>query len=469
MVDPMLTTIVQPLLGRCYSFEPFNAVDSQLLLTVEVDLRKNLWLEFFKSFSSGIYYGGVMRCLPFLCGGSGNKPDSGNPPNCSLRDLSVARSVNFYTYKELKLGTDGFSLENKVGEGGFGSVYKAKLRNGEMAAVKVQSSDSKQGVKEFLTEIRVISKADHENLVKLYGCCVEGDHRILVYNYLENNSLSQKLLGEKCIRFDWPMRVKICLGVAKGIAYLHEEMRPHIIHRDIKASNVLLDKDMNPKISDFGLAKLIPPNKTHVSTRVAGTIFAKWNLKSSHHRNRRGYLAPEYAMRGQVTRRSDVYSFGVLLMEIVSGRCNTNRRLPRDEHYLLDMAWQLYQKDELSRLVDSSLDEGNVDADRACRFLKIGLLCTQDDPNLRPAMSAVVRMLAGDEALDEKGITEPGLISDIYGVRVIRKCKEKTRPDSRILVAESPDSNSSEVNSFSFGGTYSQATMSVTAICDRSP
>ncbi|KAL0306154.1 UNVERIFIED_CONTAM: Cold-responsive protein kinase [Sesamum radiatum] len=173
----------------------------------------------------------------------------------------------------------------------------------------------RQGVREFLTEIQVISDIEHENLVKLYGCCVEGNHRILVYNYLENNSLARTLLGgsQNGIYFNWPTRVKICIGVARGLAYLHKEVRPHIIHRDIKASNILLDKDLTPKISDFGLAKLIPPNVTHVSTRVAGTV---------------GYLAPEYAITGQVTRRADIYSFGVLLIEIVSGRSNNNTRLP---------------------------------------------------------------------------------------------------------------------------------------------
>ncbi|KAF3322547.1 putative serine/threonine-protein kinase [Carex littledalei] len=154
---------------------------------------------------------------------------------------------------------------------------EGRLKDGRDVAVKVLSTESRQGIKEFFTEVKVVSGIVHENLVRVYGCCVEGDHRILVYNYLENNSLAQTLLGsgssgQSNIHFNWRTRVKICLGIAKGLAYLHEGVDPHIVHRDIKASNILLDKDLNPKISDFGLARLLPPNTTHVSTGVAGTL-----------------------------------------------------------------------------------------------------------------------------------------------------------------------------------------------------
>jgi serine/threonine protein kinase len=231
--------------------------------------------------------------------------------------------VKIFSYSELRKATHDFSGANKIGEGGFGSVFRGVLRDGTTVAVKVLSATSRQGVREFLTELTAISDIKHENLVTLIGCCAEGSHRILVYNYLENNSLAQTLLGSRGsnIRFDWRTRVKIAVGVARGIAFLHEEIRPPIIHRDIKASNILLDKDLTPKISDFGLARLLPPNATHVSTRVAGTL---------------GYLAPEYAIRGQVTKKSDIYSFGVLLLEIVSGRCNTNTRLPYEDQFLLE-------------------------------------------------------------------------------------------------------------------------------------
>ncbi|OIS99174.1 PREDICTED: putative serine/threonine-protein kinase [Nicotiana attenuata] len=352
-----------------------------------------------------------MTCFPSLF--CRKRHSSTRHPSEFDDELSGVKNVILFSYKELRIATDDFSPVNKIGEGGFGSVYKGRLRNGKMAAIKVLSSESKQGVKEFLTEIKVISDVEHENLVKLYGCCIEDDHRILIYNYLENNSLAQTLLGggHSSIQFSWRTRTKICIGVAKGLAYLHEQVKPHIIHRDIKASNILLDKDLTPRISDFGLAKLIPPNMTHVSTRVAGTI---------------GYLAPEYAIRGQATRKSDVYSYGVLLIEIVTGRCNTNTRLPVDEQYLLERTWQLYERKELILLVDTSLD-GDFDAEQACRFLKIGLLCTQDALKLRPSMSTILKMLTGQMEVDDNKITKPGLISDFMDLKV--KNAPKPRPE----------------------------------------
>ncbi|XP_057486176.1 cold-responsive protein kinase 1-like [Actinidia eriantha] len=361
-------------------------------------------------------------------------------------ELSGVHNVNLFTYKELRIATDDFSPINKIGEGGFGSVYKGKLKNGKIGAIKVLSAESKQGVREFLTEIKVISDVQHENLVKLYGCCVEGDHRILVYNYLENNSLAQTLLGggHSSVQFNWRTRTRICIGVARGLAYLHEEVRPHIVHRDIKASNILLDKDLTPKISDFGLARLIPANMTHVSTRVAGTI---------------GYLAPEYAIRGQLTRKADVYSFGVLLVEVVSGRCNTNSRLPVEEKYLLERTWNLYERRELVGLVDASLN-ADFDAEEACRFLKIGLLCTQDPQKLRPSMSSVVKMLTGEVDINENEITKPALISDFMDFKV--KPTPKTKPDI-ITTSYNHASSDNMENSLLSLGTSTCATMTFTA------
>jgi len=291
--------------------------------------------------------------------------------------------VKLYSYKELKMATRDFNPLCKIGEGGFGSVYKGRLKDGTVAAIKVLSSESKQGVREFLTEITVISDISHENLVKLHGCCVEGQHRILLYSYLENNSLSQTLLRLEYSRnddqlvFNWETRRKICIGVARGLAYLHEGLKPPIIHRDIKASNILLDNDLNPKISDFGLARLLPADKTHVSTDVAGTL---------------GYLAPEYAIRGQVTKKADVYSFGVLLLEIVSGRCNNNAKLPVGERFILEKAWALHEGGQIADMVDTALvGHPDFNEEEACKFLRVGLLCTQDTLNYRPSMSSVGR------------------------------------------------------------------------------
>ncbi|KAG2681715.1 hypothetical protein I3760_11G157100 [Carya illinoinensis] len=387
-----------------------------------------------------------MPCFSFFFRKKGASSDKQ-----TIKDDEGIRNVNMYTYKELRVATNNFSPANKIGEGGFGCVYKGTLRDGSVAAIKVLSADSSQGVREFLTEINVISEVEHDNLVKLYGCCAEGNHRILVYGYLENNSLAQTLLGggHSSVQFSWQTRHKICIGVAQGLAFLHEGVQPHIIHRDIKASNILLDKDLTPKISDFGLAKFISANLTHISTRVAGTA---------------GYLAPEYAIRGQVTRKADIYSFGVLLIEIVSGRNNTNKRLPAEEQYLLERAWELHKKGELLRLVDASLsDDFNVE--EACRFLKIGLLCTQDNPKLRPSMSTVVRMLLGEMNLIDEEISKPGLLAQFMdskdrGQEDDAKMKNASYTASSGL--EKPDTSSSYGNV-----TSSVATMTFNSIYDR--
>ncbi|KAL0546855.1 hypothetical protein IC582_016773 [Cucumis melo] len=395
-----------------------------------------------------------MTCFPFLFS------KRVKPPTRSLvdeEDFSSMQNVKFYTYKELKVATEDFSLANKIGEGGFGSVYKGKLKDGKIAAIKVLSAESRQGLREFLTEINVISEIEHENLVQLYGCCVDDNHRILVYNYLENNSLAQTLLGRgySSILFNWRTRSKICIGIARGLAFLHEDVQPHIIHRDIKASNILLDHDLSPKISDFGLAKLIPASMTHVSTRVAGTI---------------GYLAPEYAIRGQVTRKSDIYSFGVLLVEIVSGRWNTNTQLPIGEQYLLERTWNLYERGELVLLVDTSLN-GDFDAEVACKYLKIGLLCTQDSPKLRPSMSTVVKMLTGEMSIEDRKITKPGLISDFMDLKVKNPDEKKGKREegvssdslssgSNILGNSTMSSEASTVTTATFTAQYDRNTFS---------
>ncbi|GAV78673.1 Pkinase domain-containing protein [Cephalotus follicularis] len=387
-----------------------------------------------------------MTCFPFLFS---KRADASTKRSVEEdEELSSIQNVKLYSYKELRIATEGFNPVNKIGEGGFGSVYKGHLKDGKIAAIKVLSAQSKQGVKEFLTEIDVISEIEHDNLVKLYGCCVEGNHRILVYNYLENNSLSQSLIGggHSYIQFSWPTRSRICIGIARGLAFLHEEVQPHIFHRDIKASNILLDKDLTPKISDFGLAKLIPADMTHVSTRVAGTI---------------GYLAPEYAIRGQLTRKADIYSFGVLLIEIVCGRCNTNTRLPYEEQYLLERTWDLYERRELIALVDTAMN-GDFDAEEACRFLKIGLLCTQDTPKLRPSMSTVIKMLTGKKEVDDNHIARPGLISDFMDLKIRGTQKSESEFKNTASYGASSGSETQDDSTFSLG------TSSSAAIYDRS-
>ncbi|KAJ0500501.1 putative protein kinase RLK-Pelle-DLSV family [Helianthus annuus] len=295
-----------------------------------------------------------------------------------LRALEL--QTGYFSLRQIKTATHNFDPANKIGEGGFGPVYKGVLSDGSEIAVKQLSARSKQGNREFVTEIGMISALQHPHLVKLYGCCIEGKELLLVYEYLENNSLARALFGrqDQKLNLDWATRKKICVGIARGLTYLHEESRLKIVHRDIKATNVLLDKDLNAKISDFGLAKLDEEENTHISTRIAGTI---------------GYMAPEYAMRGYLTDKADVYSFGVVALEIVSGKSNTNYRPKEDFVYLLDWAYVLQEQGNLLELVDPSL--GKYSKEEAMRMLNLALLCTNPSPTLRPPMSSVVKMLEG--------------------------------------------------------------------------
>ncbi|KAL0877757.1 hypothetical protein Bca101_027463 [Brassica carinata] len=293
--------------------------------------------------------------------------------------LSMEIKPYTFAYSELKSATQDFNLSNKLGEGGFGPVYKGNLKDGREAAVKLLSVGSRQGKGQFVAEIVTISTVLHRNLVTLYGCCFEGDHRLLVYEYLPNGSLDQALFGEKSLHLDWSTRFEICLGVARGLFYLHEEARVRIVHRDVKASNILLDSEMVPKVSDFGLAKLYHDKKTHISTGVAGTI---------------GYLAPEYAMRGLLTEKTDVYAFGVVALELVTGRPNSDEILEDDKKYLLEWAWNLHKKGRGVELIDDRLNEFYVEEVK--RVIGVALLCTQASHSLRPPMSRVVAMLSGD-------------------------------------------------------------------------
>ncbi|KAF8016903.1 hypothetical protein BT93_H2186 [Corymbia citriodora subsp. variegata] len=298
------------------------------------------------------------------------------------QDLKVlALQIGSFTLRQIKAATDNFDSANKIGEGGFGSVYKGLLSDGTTIAVKQLSSKSKQGNREFVTEIGMISALQHPHLVKLYGCCIEGNQLLLVYEYMENNSLARALFGpeEFQLKLDWGTRHKICVGIARGLAYLHEESRLKIVHRDIKATNVLLDKDLNPKISDFGLAKLDEEDNTHISTKIAGTY---------------GYMAPEYAMHGYLTEKADIYSFGIVALEVVSGRSNTSYQKKEKCFYLLDWARVLKERGNLMDLVDQRLGS-HFDKEEVRAMINVALLCTKTTPTLRPPMSSVVSMLEG--------------------------------------------------------------------------
>ncbi|CAN0891256.1 Probable LRR receptor-like serine/threonine-protein kinase At1g53430 [Linum grandiflorum] len=320
----------------------------------------------------------VFVVVLFICGIIYKKTRK-EDENQELRGLDL--QTGFFTLRQLKHATNNFDAANKIGEGGFGPVYKGMLSDGGVIAVKQLSSKSKQGNREFVNEIGMISALQHPNLVKLYGCCIEGNQLLLVYEYLENNSLARALFGnrEGKLMLDWQTRKRILLGIAKGLYYLHEESRLKIVHRDIKATNVLLDRDLNAKISDFGLAKLDEEENTHISTRIAGTI---------------GYMAPEYAMRGYLTDKADVYSFGIVILETVSGKSNTNYRPKEEFVYLLDWAYVLHEQGNLLELVDPELGS-NFSKDEARKLLNLALLCTNPSPTLRPPMSSVVKMMEG--------------------------------------------------------------------------
>ncbi|RZC94387.1 hypothetical protein C5167_026118 [Papaver somniferum] len=319
--------------------------------------------------------------------------------NKELR-AGIESQTGYFSLRQIKAATGNFDPANKIGEGGFGPVYKGQLHDGSIIAVKQLSSKSKQGNREFINEIGMISALQHQNLVKLFGCCIEGNQLLLIYEYMENNSLARALFGkeEQRLNLNWPTRHKICLEIAKGLAYLHEESRLKIVHRDIKATNVLLDKDLTAKISDFGLAKLDEDENTHISTRIAGTVVViSLNIKKMGRKSlnfRRGYMAPEYAMRGYLTYKADVYSFGIVALEIVSGKSNTNYRPKEEFVYLLDWAYVLQEQGNLLDLVDPVLGS-KYSKKEALKMLNIALLCTNPSPSLRPLMSSVVSMLEG--------------------------------------------------------------------------
>ncbi|XP_054785795.1 putative serine/threonine-protein kinase [Prosopis cineraria] len=321
---------------------------------------------------------------------------------------------------ELKLATRGFNSWDKIGEGGFGSVYKGQLRNGNVVAVKVLSVEleSMRGEMEFAAELATLSRINHENLVSLRGCCVEEDRRYLVFNYMENNSLSRTFLGtEECrMKFRWELRSNISVGVARGLAYLHEQLKPHIVHRDIKPSNILLDQNFTPKLSDFGFAKLFTDEKSYVSTRVAGTL---------------GYIAPEYATTGKLTRKSDVYSFGVLLLQIVSGQAAVDAYQDMDR-FLVEKVWAAYKANELVKMVDPVITNMNSVAEEGIRFLKVGLLCVQETAKLRPRMTEVVEMLTSSIFNDMEGvaISKPGFVADLRNIKIRQQIPIPVSPES---------------------------------------
>lgn len=284
-----------------------------------------------------------------------------------------------YKVEELAAATGNFSDANKLGEGGFGAVYRGRLLNGKEIAVKRLSRASGQGLQEFINEMVVISKVQHRNLVRLLGCCAEQDEKLLVYEFMPNKGLDAFLFDPlKREQLDWRRRFNIIDGICRGLLYLHRDSRLRIIHRDLKTSNILLDQELNPRISDFGTARIFGGKEDQADTlRVVGTY---------------GYMAPEYAMEGRFSEKSDVFSFGVLLLEIVSGRHNTSFNEEDQSLSLLGLAWKYWEEDKVLALVDPKISVRGFEVE-VKRCITVGLLCTQELAKDRPTISTVISMI----------------------------------------------------------------------------
>ncbi|CAA2987267.1 G-type lectin S-receptor-like serine threonine-kinase CES101 [Olea europaea subsp. europaea] len=291
------------------------------------------------------------------------------------------RQVHFLSFKSIAMATNNFSIENKLGEGGFGPVYKGKLPGGQEIAIKRLSRNSGQGLTEFKNEILLIAKVQHTNLVKLLGCSIEGQEKILIYEYMPNKSLDYFLFDHsRRGLLNWTNRLSVIKGVAQGLVYLHEYSRLKVIHRDLKASNILLDQNMNPKISDFGMARIFGATQSEANTnRIVGTY---------------GYMSPEYAGKGIVSLKTDVFSFGVLVLEIVSGKKNYYSYDSEHSLNLIGFAWELWKEGRVLEVMDSTLDISH--RDQMVRCINVGLLCVQDHAADRPSMTDVVSMLTND-------------------------------------------------------------------------
>ncbi|XP_062110918.1 G-type lectin S-receptor-like serine/threonine-protein kinase At1g11410 [Humulus lupulus] len=299
-------------------------------------------------------------------------------------DDSINSELPLFDLNTIAAATDNFSINNKLGEGGFGPVYKGVFDDGKEIAVKRLSNTSGQGIEEFKNEVLLISKLQHRNLVRILGCCVQGVEKMLIYEYLPNKSLDVFIFDEEKRKLlDWRKRFDIISGVARGMMYLHHDSRLRIIHRDLKASNVLLDANLNPKISDFGMARIFGGDEIEVNTnRVVGTY---------------GYMSPEYAMEGRFSIKSDVYSFGVMVLEIIIGKKNTGYYDKKLDSNLIEHVWDLWKEGRALEIMDSFIDE--IFGGTVLRCITIGLLCVQEYAIDRPTMSEVVLMLSNEAKL----------------------------------------------------------------------
>ncbi|KAF3788452.1 Proline-rich receptor-like protein kinase [Nymphaea thermarum] len=294
-----------------------------------------------------------------------------------------------FDYGELAEATDGFAARNLIGEGGFGFVYKGRLPDGKEVAVKrLKKTGSPRAERQFQAEVEIISRVHHRNLVSLLGYCICKDQRLLIYEFVLNGTLEQHLHGSQMPELlNWDRRMNIAVGAARGLAYLHQDCHPQIIHCDVKSSNILLDQTFNPKVSDFGLAILMSDPYGHLTTHVVGTL---------------GYLAPDYPLSGKMTDKSDVYSFGVLLLEIVTGKKPIDTAMDSDYGSLAEWGQPLLEKvleeRDVTIILDPRLQNGSrCNEDEVLRVLEVAASCLNPSPKCRPRMSQVVRMLEKED------------------------------------------------------------------------
>ncbi|VFR00185.1 unnamed protein product [Cuscuta campestris] len=320
----------------------------------------------------------------------------GPPPLCSICQHKApvfGKPPRWFSYAELENATDGFSQANFLAEGGFGSVYRGVLPDGQVVAVKQHKVASSQGDQEFCSEVEVLSCAQHRNVVMLIGFCIENSRRMLVYEYICNGSLDSHLYGNNENPLLWSSRQKVAVGAARGLRYLHEECRVGcIVHRDMRPNNILITHDFEPLVGDFGLARWQPDGDTAVETRILGTF---------------GYLAPEYTQSSQITEKADVYSFGVVLVELVTGRRAVDLTRPKGQQCLTEWARPLLEEYAIEELIDPRL-ANNYDEHEVHCMLHAASLCIRRDPQARPRMSQVLRILEGDIIMDSGRISTPG-------------------------------------------------------------
>ncbi|KAL3730697.1 hypothetical protein ACJRO7_027690 [Eucalyptus globulus] len=315
----------------------------------------------------------------------------GNSRSSHGLDSSITLGFNksTFTYNELAMATNGFAFDTIIGQGGFGYVHKGVLPSGQEVAVKCLKAGSGQGDREFQAEVEIISRVHHRHLVSLIGYCIAGSQRMLVYEFMPNKTLEYHLHAKDRPPMGWSTRLRIALGSAKGLAYLHEDCHPRIIHRDIKGANILLDFNFEAKVADFGLAKLTSDNFTHVSTRIMGTF---------------GYLAPEYAASGKLTDKSDIFSFGVMLLELITGRRPADPTSELMEDSLVDWArpriGRALEESKFNELADPRL-EARYDHQEMARMAACAGACIRHSARRRPKMSQIVRALEGDGSFDD--------------------------------------------------------------------